>query len=266
MQNNNVKDLPVIPDGTIPNILLLGNGINRAYGDDSLAEMIEDMARRYDTAYNKDIYGRMPFNMRVVAASQDHVNDETKAMGDTMMNAVPSGEQQEYVRKLLSLPMNSILTVNYSYELEKSVIPDISPAGIRSMYRYAKKPNKKSDRMVHQYVDLVTDRFNRNIWHIHGVASAPSSMIIGHYYYGKLLTRIQNHVPSLMRRLAMSRNRGEGFLPQSWIDYFLLGNVYVFGFGYDLAETDLWWLACCKKRHFPDTKLIFFEPKEDLDK
>jgi hypothetical protein len=34
----------------------------------------------------------------------------------------------------------------------------------------------------------------------------------------------------------------------SWLDYFILGDVYSLGFGFDTAEMDLWWLLCRKKR------------------
>lgn len=48
----------------------------------------------------------------------------------------------------------------------------------------------------------------------------------------------------------------------SWLDYFILGDVYSLGFGFDTSEIDLWWLLCRKKRERADHgELYFFEPE-----
>ena len=39
---------------------------------------------------------------------------------------------------------------------------------------------------------------------------------------------------------------------------FLMGDVHILGFGMDPAEFELWWLACCKQRNFPDSKTFFY--------
>lgn len=53
----------------------------------------------------------------------------------------------------------------------------------------------------------------------------------------------------------------EDFQPYSWIDYFLLGNLYIVGFGLDPGELDLWWLIKCKARNFDDQgRIYWYEP------
>ena len=37
-------------------------------------------------------------------------------------------------------------------------------------------------------------------------------------------------------------------VPRSWSDWFILGDVYAVGFGYDFSEFDLWWAAERKAR------------------
>ena len=51
---------------------------------------------------------------------------------------------------------------------------------------------------------------------------------------------------------------------KSWVDHFMLDDLYILGFGMDLSEADLWWLLCCKKRHFPEKENFLFIPKKDL--
>ena len=85
-------------------------------------------------------------------------------------------------------------------------------------------------------------------------------MILGHYYYGKLLAKLQQYVPSLIRRYHAGKSSQEGIELRSWLDYFMLGDVYIVGLGMALSELDLWWLVNCKKRHFPDRKVYFYKP------
>ena len=50
----------------------------------------------------------------------------------------------------------------------------------------------------------------------------------------------------------------------SWIDSFILGDIYVLGFGFGLSEFDLWWLLNRKKREkAAHGKVYFYEPGGD---
>ena len=42
--------------------------------------------------------------------------------------------------------------------------------------------------------------------------------------------------------------------------YSLIIMKNIIGFSMDLSEFDLWWLVCCKKRHFSNSKIYFYEP------
>ena len=90
-------------------------------------------------------------------------------------------------------------------------------------------------------------------------------MVIGHYYYGKLLSKIISYVEDNNRRYFHSDP--DQLEIRSWIDKFLFSDVYVLGFGYDYAEMDLWWLLNQKKREqlpgMPKTKVYFYEPAGD---
>lgn len=95
------------------------------------------------------------------------------------------------------------------------------------------------------------------IWHIHGEAAKPDTMIIGHYYYGRLLSRIQKYTAETIQRYKIAERSGTAFYPRSWVDYILFGNVYIVGQGMDLSEMDLWWLMDCKKLYGKGTTVLF---------
>lgn len=116
------------------------------------------------------------------------------------------------------------------------------------------------------YIPVTIGEEEKQIWHIHGHACAPNSVIMGHYFYGKLLSSIQGYISKMLKGWRMKQNLGHDFEIRSWVDSFMTDDVYMVGFGMDLCETDIWWLACCKKRHFPDSRIYFYVPEWDLPK
>lgn len=82
-------------------------------------------------------------------------------------------------------------------------------------------------------------------------------MIIGHYYYGRLLSKIQSYTAKTIRRYKIAERNGDLFYPRSWIDYILFGNVYVVGQGMDLSEMDFWWLMDCKKLYGKGSTVLY---------
>ena len=116
---------------------------------------------------------------------------------------------------------------------------------------------------------------------IHGEARKPDSMIIGNYYYGKLLRRcverldgdFSNENPHQRSRTGRSKtdyfkinkSQNRPIKVGSWIDAFVLGDVYVLGFGLDFSEVDIWWLLEYKANH---TDLCgntyYFNPKKEV--
>ena len=69
-----------------------------------------------------------------------------------------------------------------------------------------------------------------------------------------------------MRHYKTCLKQNRAFTPLSWIDYFLIGDVYIFGLSMSLSEEDLWWLLACKQRLFPETKTIYYSSEEKIDK
>jgi hypothetical protein len=93
------------------------------------------------------------------------------------------------------------------------------------------------------------------------------SVIIGHYYYGKLLWKMQNELEKREDKQLERQQNGEPVLIDSWVDAFIMGDVYILGFGFDLSEMDLWWLLNRKKRENANHgKTIFYdyEDKENV--
>ncbi len=101
---------------------------------------------------------------------------------------------------------------------------------------------------VYRYMSPDRNGDSVNVWHIHGEIGRPSSVVLSHYYYWEMIACIRNYIPTLLRRYNGLRKTGE-YSPLSWIDYFMIGNVYIVRLGLDPSEMDLWWLINCKKHY-----------------
>ena len=69
----------------------------------------------------------------------------------------------------------------------------------------------------------------------------------------------------MIARAKANNAREQDLKIRSWMDYFMLGDVYIVGLGMALSEMDLWWLVNCKKRHFPETNVILYKPDIKLE-
>jgi len=313
-----ISSLPAIENGKIPKVLFIGNGINKAFGEPSWSGLIEAVSTGlYDEEMKK--IRRMPYPLQAIVVTDDCVDYGLQIIADKMMPKELVPEHSKMLAEFVTLPFDAVLTTNYSYEIERALMPDFD-CKMRSsskwrksthtgnkleeqfgIFRYYKLPvgelsaraGGKASEITGEINDEINDRINDGaaygkvsgindviaggnasgladktrdayIWHVHGEAARPDSMIFGHYYYGVLLSVIQQYSAKVLSRYERCRKRGEDFHPRSWIDYFLIGDVYVSGFGMNLSEMDVWWLINCKKRYFKDYGGIFYyEPEID---
>lgn len=68
------------------------------------------------------------------------------------------------------------------------------------------REGKYNTEQLHTYFQIENAP---SVWHIHGEAARHGTMILGHYYYGKLLSKMQQYVSSLIARHGASTSRGQ---------------------------------------------------------
>ena len=245
--------LTIRPDHR-PKVLLLGNGLNRVYGGASWAGLLARMNR---TDYTPEQVKGIPMPMQAVLLSEDHVDVSLKDLRRELTRYESHPWLEEQLRTLLGMPFDCVLTPNFTYELEYALDPDFLSRHRR--YQRHTQAVERAERqfMLHTYYSLPTPTGPTPVFHIHGEARKPDTVILGHYYYGNLLFRYDDY---LTRRAPVGQYRvgKDGLTVQSWLDYFILGDVYVLGFGFDTAEIDLWWLLCRKKRERAGHGALYF--------
>ena len=123
-------------------------------------------------------------------------------------------------------------------------------------------PHAETKYLLHTYNAVVREGREQKIWHIHGEARKPGSVILGHYLYGKLLQNYDKHFSARADMQRERQQKGEPPLLESWLDAFIMGDVYILGFGSYFSEWDFWWLLNRKKRERAHHgKTVLYAPK-----
>ena len=252
-------------DRVRPKVLLIGNGLTYKNGV-PWPELIRKTARpdadvsryeREDTEGNR--WFAVPNTVLTLAVSET---------GDRERHAryVEALEQKSYpenerIRELLAMSFDAVLTTNYTYELEAALLPKYPALSNDSKRKRACTIESKQDRRFLLYTFNRVTEGGPDIWHIHGELRRPSSMVLSHDEYARLVHEILAYNKSLRNKYVKECNNLKF---QSWIDYLVLGDVYILGLGMDFSEFDLWWLLGRRLRERCDCgKVVFYEPEKE---
>ena len=260
---NKTSELPILEKGRIPRVLFVGNGVIRAFknGDDINA-LIGKLSVQLK---GRKLCEHVPFPFRAIAAGGGDEDNVKSKLSEILLvpgeDANPaSSALKEFFKSLTTLRFDAILTTNYDYEIEKSLIPEFKISkGKASKFRKTafahgskgrESPVGEKERgALYQYFPMRLNGSICPIWHIHGELAKSKTILLGPYYYGSVTGMIRDHVADSMSAYKQFSRGVQDFRPKSWVDYFLLGEVFSIGFGFDFAETDFWWLAYCKKKN-----------------
>ena len=263
-----------------PKILLLGNGINREFGENAVSwsELLNSITTNHYVGTELDALAlknkknnikspAVPFPLEIVLRTDDNIDVAIKNAKTKLYGNVNKDEQKELLRKLLSLGFDCILTTNYSYELEMAALNDgitLTDSRLSNMQTYS-NPKKRAETkyLLHTYNSVEYNGIHNKIWHIHGEARKPNTIIIGHYY-GNILFKYKELLGKRRNSYQHTQDKGYTYEIKSWLDAFVLGDVYILGLGMDFSEMDLWWLINRKKRESAEHgKIVFYEPATD---
>lgn len=242
-----------------PQVLLLGNGINQAYGGGSWKDMLKAITQRDDLP--EKLNSPMPLQAILVSGDQLSTVLRSQEFKKAWSEKSIDDEYQNCLTQILNLPVSEILTTNYSYELEMAALKatTIKDSQLKSMIMRS----NRAKRCENKYRFYTYNRLpnEMRIWHIHGEARVANTMILGHYYYANNLAKMRAILQGSSKRYAtkIKTNISEF---DCWLDTFILGDVYVLGFGFDLSEFDLWWLLNRKKLEKANHgKVYFYQPR-----
>ena len=274
-------------NGECPKVLLLGYGLCRAYGGMSWDRLLDEIKDKQVFPHPASNY-MLPMPLKAAMLANNTLNKRLRRIvAEGTIDNVRQGrtswqsyihttaEMRSQICRLVNCGFDYVLTTNYSYEIEAALLGEekLTPKRIAKLMNFYEIDNAQTQFLINTFNQVG----NVPIWHIHGEARKPDSMVLGHYYYGKLLRRCvgrldgtkevtENKKPTytgkekeFIRNLKEKRPQKVG----SWIDAFVLGDVYILGFGLDFSEADLWWLIEYKRNH-PQFcgETFFFDPEK----
>jgi len=237
-------------------VLLLGNGLNRAFGGDSWSNLLETISQRSDFNIGS-LTSPMP--LQAVLLTNNHLKEAMRNQQKAFWGELKTVEQHHALQSILEIGFDDILTTNYSYELESAAndAKSISPYQLKKMIHRSKE-KREVRYLLHTYNETQQNGRSTHVWHIHGESRLPDSMILGHYWYGNMLSKIKEYLTVCENRYQKTQQDGAKITYDSWVDSFILGDVYILGFGFDLSEFDLWWLLNRRMREKAITGTVYF--------
>lgn len=239
-------------------ILLLGNGILQAFGGESWNEFLASICKRPELPSPDKI--NCPEPLKAILLTGDQVNVAMKEKCAKILGREQISEELAmFLKTILSLGFDHILTTNYTYELEQAAIYPNKLSEYK-LKKIATSTTGKIDKkyLLHTYNEVFCNGVKNKIWHVHGESRKADSTILGHYYYGNSLFKIKESVDKI--RAIDSKDEDA----KTWAEAFIFGDIYCLGFGYGLCEFDLWWLLNRKAReNFNTGKLYFYEPFDE---
>lgn len=268
-------------------VILLGNGPNRLedrVGNPSWDALMRDLAAR--TGHSAFQTGRkpLPLAFEEVLGRAARVSEITEAdLKDHVAGVARRVHPNWFHDSIASLPVSEVLTTNYDYTLlpEYSGV-EVTPGSTETKYSLFRRHRARG-----QWV-----------WYIHGEASAPDTLLLGHDHYVRYSGRIQEYlrqsegvadpekwkVSTATSPLSAGISEFEtleptpsGYPRYSWVDLFLTREMHIVGLGLDFSEIILWWLLTVrarreeqrkhgtKKEFNPDGPVVWWECGKDAN-
>ncbi|WP_149029753.1 SIR2 family protein [Paraburkholderia fungorum] len=258
-----VQQIPIVTIKGAMHCLLVGNGFNRLSMQLSwqqlLSKLTTELGLGGQVAYHEqkplsllfeELCVRVP-NFKTVRAAEH----EVKKRIASLMESFPPHE----LLYPLVVQFDSILTTNYDVSIEESLAGPL-------YYHQSTIPESRYSLFRKNDVGA------RQVWHIHGEASRPQSILLGYDQYAGYLQKIRNYVTNGLlpaesksaQLIASARRLDENCENQgerqifSWVDLFLRDHLHIVGLGFDFTEIDLWWLLVYKRRRDTKTGRTFF--------
>lgn len=241
-------------------ILLVGNGpsrLERRVGSPSWDKLMHDLAS--STGHKAFNPGRKPLPLafeevlaRAAQRSGVQEGDLKRRVAEVAREVQPNWLHKD----LQALPVSDILTTNYDYALTLSYSTghSITPGSTETKYSLFR----------------TQQHHNKRVWHMHGEAAAPDTLLLGHDHYVRYSGRIQEYLRPTTRGIAEPEKwtvssavsplaagvddyqqlepSSQGYPRYSWVDLFLTRELHILGLGMDFSEVIIWWLLAVRAR------------------
>lgn len=254
------------------NVIFFGNGLNRVQNGLDWKNLIKQVS---GSDYIEGLSNTLQYDVAFLSKKLNYKGDSSvsevetnfkKKLADEIIKSQKNTQISEVYQKLAAMPVEDYITTNYEYCLEDALMAngyDNANESEKEQYRFIPyiKESVYSLHRCHAFIKKDGAKVKiKRIWHIHGEAKNPASIMLGYNHYGSTLGRMANYYngKDIYKSLGILQNRLSSPLtsePKSWIDLFYSKNIHIIGYGLDNAEIDIWWLLG-KRARMNQNKLL----------
>lgn len=226
--------------------LLVGNGINRLSNEEAAWEnILRQLGAGNPTGRELEHVELKPFALLyeeiLLADSNQTGRVDDFGAKQRIAGLVDAFKPNSFHQRLLSAPVQHILTTNYDYTLEQAATSNHQRSNVKAETKYSLFRRHSAG--------------GRYVWHIHGEASAPNTITLGYDQYSGYLQKMRAYATaapggkeaSPFKRRERDFDGGPNSV-YSWMDVFFRDDIHIIGLGLDFAEIDLWWALTYKRR------------------
>lgn len=227
-----------------PNVLFLGNGVLRLNGGGSWDALIHCLNEK---SVSGQALKQIPYAMQPEVLCGVDVEEVQRRTAEHIQDAMQ--DSAEVLNQLVSLPFDAILTTNYTYEIESALCGHSWTDSDRkkSFLALDGKPHVRNNTCICSLLRCQDGRLVP-VFHVHGERLRKHSLILSYYSYANAVSRLIQLNKLLGNEYKEKQDEAAPIVVRSWLDYFLMGNVYAVGFGFDPSEFDIWWAVERKAR------------------
>jgi SIR2-like domain len=256
------------------NALLIGNDINSLSPGYDWAQLLKDLIV-FVGAQGKiaDLREQFPlFYEEICIYAGRHGTRTENEIKQYIAGKVQKLRPNAIHSDLLSLDVGEILTTNYEFTLENSILrpsAELKNGGVVAERRYSIFRNYQVD--------------DKRFWHIHGDAQNPNSVALGYEHYCGYLQSMRSYVVSgtgesykNLRLAPLTKRLRSRSIDKvlSWLDVFFAHDIHIIGLGLDFVEIHLWWLLTFRARSansrksLTQNRVFYYYPaqREESDK
>lgn len=228
--------------------LLLGNGINRCCGGLSWENLLQKIAYKYFTSSDNISSSTLAFEQLKCTVLSRNIKLQSDEFAFEILAELDNLQQDKYneiVGYFTKMHFSNILTTNFDYAIERSLIAD---------YQYDKytrcvvmPQETKCSRIRHSRIN------DTNIFHIHGELGKKGTICLGNVHYATNLKAIMDTIFDYCKETDTYALKtavfGENNLI-SWAQFFFTRDIYIVGLGLYDCDMDLWWLIAYRQQLF----------------
>jgi hypothetical protein len=217
-------------------VLFVGNGPNYFSGRFSWQDAIRVAARRARLSNQIESLINEPLPLVYETIASQYPNDEGESKKE-LAGQLSAMKHNKVHEDLMSLGWPTVLTTNYDNALETASGETFHAANLAGESTYSVFRRRRSK--------------SHSVWHIHGEMAGPRTMLLGFHQYAGYLQKLRQYLTTKENGspFVFARDTWKTDIDRhSWADIFLRDDVHIVGFGFDYAETVLWWLLSYKQR------------------